>query len=207
MAGLSLFQGITSKLCRVFIQSTLNGLGLTGLTSGSSGLTAYYIREGDSSSTVINLSAGTTGTWSSGGFVEVDATHMPGIYEIGITNGSTASGQSVVLYLQGAANMAPCTKEIELTSYPIHKNFAYSNFMVYMVLSSDHLTPATGKTVSGTVSKNGGAFGALSNSVIEVSNGWYKVTLAAADINGTEIALTFTATATDAVNIKLPIAA
>lgn len=119
MAKLSLVTGTTSKLLHVFVQnnSVTTGAGLTGLTSSTSGLVAYYVREGAGSSTAITLSAGTLGTWSSGGFVAVDATNMPGLYELGIPNAALASSAaSVTVMLQGAANMAPVLLEIELTA-------------------------------------------------------------------------------------------
>src|SRR5262245_7922799 len=55
-----------------------------------------------------------------------------------------------------------------------------------VVLSSDHISPATGKTVAIVISKNGGAFGnpnAGATNATEISNGWYKVTLDATDTN------------------------
>lgn len=99
--------GSTSTLLRVFIanSSVTTGAGLTGLTAGS-GQTLYYIRDGQSTTTSVPLSTGVVGTWSSGGFVEVDATHMQGIYEIGVPNAVLATGVSkATLYMQGATNM------------------------------------------------------------------------------------------------------
>ena len=118
MAKLQLVAGTTSKLLHIFVQnsSVTTGAGLTGLTSASSGLTAYYLLEGAASTAVISLSAGTLGTWSSGGFVEADATHMPGVYELGIPNAALTGAKSCVVYLFGATNMAPVVLEIELTA-------------------------------------------------------------------------------------------
>lgn len=75
----------------------------------------------------------------------------------------------------------------------IKKNTALAKFMFTM---TDSTTGAekTGLVVTGTVSIDGAAFGALTNAVSEVANGWYKVDLAAADLNGNNIALRFTAT-------------
>lgn len=56
--------------------------------------------------------------------------------------------------------------------------------MLKVYLSSDHVSPATGKTVAITISKNGGAFGnpnAGATNATEVSSGWYKVTLDTTD--------------------------
>lgn len=51
-------------------------------------------------------------------------------------------------------------------------------------LASDHVTPATGKTIAVTISKNGGAFGnpnAGATNATEISSGFYKVTLDTTD--------------------------
>jgi hypothetical protein len=58
------------------------------------------------------------------------------------------------------------------TSYPV-------NFL--MVDSADHITGKTGLSVTVTLSKNGGAFGAPSGAVSEISNGWYSLVGNAAD--------------------------
>lgn len=44
-----------------------------------------------------------------------------------------------------------------------------------MILSSDHITGATGKTPAVTISKNGGAFAAPVGAVSEIGNGLYKL--------------------------------
>ena len=111
--------GTTSKLVRIFVpNSTLStGVGLTGLAYNTASLTAYYIKEGDASATEITLADMTVGTWASGGFKEIDATNMPGWYEVGLPNAAIASSASVGIHFQGAANMAPVPIEIELVSY------------------------------------------------------------------------------------------
>jgi hypothetical protein len=120
MAKVSLVKGTTSYLARIFIQdsSSTTGAGLTGLTSGSANLVCYRARDddGNAGGTAITLSAGTRGTWSSGGFVEKDATNMPGVYEFGVPNAALATGsKSCLIMFKGATNMAPLPLEIELT--------------------------------------------------------------------------------------------
>ncbi len=44
-----------------------------------------------------------------------------------------------------------------------------------MVLSSDHITGATGLTPTVMLSKNGGSFASPSGTVSEIANGWYQV--------------------------------
>ena len=63
-----------------------------------------------------------------------------------------------------------------------------------MVDATDFATPETGLTVAGNISKDGGAFAALTNSVAEIGNGTYKVTLTATEMNADVVLLRFTAT-------------
>jgi hypothetical protein len=76
------------------------------------------------------------------------------------------------------------------------KSTAY-NRMFLMVESADHITGLTGATVTLTLSKNGGSFGASSGSITEVSSGWYYVALNSTD-TGTAGELAYHATATSA---------
>jgi hypothetical protein len=112
---LKLKSGTTSKLAKIFIQdsSSTTGDGLTGLAYNSSGLTWYWIQEGDSSPTSVTLVTMTIGTWASGGFVEVDATNMPGVYEIGLPDASLDIVGVTHMMLKGATNMVPVLIEIE----------------------------------------------------------------------------------------------
>jgi hypothetical protein len=65
--------GITSRTEFIYLNAS-------GYTFNTSGLSASYIRSG-SSRTAISLASQTVnGSWISGGFVEVDATNMPGLY-------------------------------------------------------------------------------------------------------------------------------
>ena len=115
-------KGTTSKRIAVFAAKASDGSGLTGLTSATSGLTCAYIREsqGNVGATAISLSAGTRGTWSSGGFVEKDSTNDPGKYELGIPDAVLATGSmwaQIVLF--GAADMLPVQVEIQLTGFDV----------------------------------------------------------------------------------------
>lgn len=111
-------KGKTSKLIEVFIadSSSLTGAGKTGLVFNSAGLTWYYYRSGAGSATSVTLATMTLGTWATGGFVEMDATNMPGFYQLGVPNAALATGSSqVTMLLKGAANMAPLPLEIQLS--------------------------------------------------------------------------------------------
>lgn len=85
----------------------------------------------------------------------------------------------------------------------ITKNVALSAFMFFMVDSTDHVSAKTGLTITATRSLDGAAFAACANAAAEVSNGWYKIDLAAADLNANVVALKFTSTGADARNITI----
>lgn len=93
-----------------------------------------------------------------------------------------------------------------LTSFDnskIEKNTALNNFMFFMRQSVDHVSPATGLTVTATRSLDGAAFSACSNAAVELGSGWYKINLAPSDMNGDVIALKFTATGADQRNLTV----
>lgn len=118
---LNLTGGSTSITLLVFIQdsSSATGAGLTGLVFNSAGLTAYYARPGAATAAITLATQTVNGAYSSGGFVEVDATNMPGVYRFDIPDAAIAAGvTSVVAMLKGAANMAPLLLEIQLTPAP-----------------------------------------------------------------------------------------
>lgn len=50
-----------------------------------------------------------------------------------------------------------------------------------LVLSSDHITGATGKTPTVNISKNGAAFAGAAGVITELSFGWYNIALTTAD--------------------------
>lgn len=84
------------------------------------------------------------------------------------------------------------TRQLSTTSYPI-------NFL--MVQSVDHTSPATGKTVTVTLSKNGAAFGSAAAAVSEIGNGWYSLAGNATDRNSLgELLVHATATGCDNVD-------
>lgn len=115
---LSIKKGTTSKTIAVFIpdSSKTDGSGLTGLVYNSAGLVASYWRPGGSR-TAITLAtlASVTAAYSSGGFIEIDATNMKGWYRLDLPDAVLATGADVAgVHLQGATNMAPVPLEIQL---------------------------------------------------------------------------------------------
>lgn len=119
MAKLAVKPGTTSLITYVFIQdsSVTTGAGLTGLAFNTASLVASYVRPAAARSAITLATQTTTGAFSSGGFVEVDATNMPGVYRLDVPDAAIAVGvRSVVVHLKGAANMVPCVLEIDLSN-------------------------------------------------------------------------------------------
>lgn len=111
--------GVTSEIWQIFIQdsSSTTGAGLTGLTNSSSGLTAYYHRDTDTTATAISVVTMTSGTFTSGGFKEIDSTNMPGWYQFCPPNAALATGaKSCAVHLKGVTNMAPLPIEVDLNA-------------------------------------------------------------------------------------------
>lgn len=102
--------GSTSQTVRLFVQDTskTDGSGLTGLAHNTSGLVAYYAKGATGTATQITLATQTAGgAWTSGGFVAVDGTNMPGVYRLDVPNAALDSEVETIVMLRGAANMAP----------------------------------------------------------------------------------------------------
>lgn len=109
--------GSTSQILQVFIRDSSSGIGsgLAGLTNGTSGLTAYYHRDSDTTATAISLVTMTVGTFTSSGFKEIDSSNMPGWYQFCPPNAALNTGAANVgFHLKGATNMAPLPVEIDL---------------------------------------------------------------------------------------------
>ena len=74
------------------------------------------------------------------------------------------------------------------------RGVALADLVFTMVDATDFATPETGITVTATISKDGGAFAACSNSVSEISGGFYKLTLTASEMTSDSVALKLTGT-------------
>lgn len=123
MAKLALVRGSTSVTVYLFIQnsSVTTGAGLTGLVFNSASLVAYYVRPLGAATAITLATQTVTGAFSSGGFVEVDATNMPGIYRFDLPDAVCATGVShAVVMLKGATNMVPIPLEIQLTNFDLN---------------------------------------------------------------------------------------
>lgn len=114
MAKRSLLAGSTSVITYAVIRD-VNGSPITGLVFNSSGLKAYYCLPGAASVSISLVTQTVTGAYSSGGFVEIDSTNMPGLYRLDVPNAALASSNvSSVICLSGATGMAALYLEFDL---------------------------------------------------------------------------------------------
>lgn len=145
--------------------------------------------------------AGNTLVVDSAGLADANAVKL-GPSGSGTAQTARDVGASVLLSPGTGTGQISLSSGSVTTTYQIKKNTALSNFEFLMTDSANH-QPATGLTVTGTVSKDGAAFAALTNAVSEVASGIYKVNLAAADVNANVLTLMFTATGADTTYITI----
>jgi hypothetical protein len=110
-------------------------------------------------------------------------------YRIAATADIKAVVDSILTVLQGSS---------------FRKNVALSNFVFPMKDATNHVALKDGLTVSGTISKDGGAFVAIGSAISEIgSSGIYKLDtgIAQAEMNADAIVLLFTATGADTTPI------
>ena len=109
-AEMTVGHGETSQLIEIFIpdSSSTTGAGLTGVAFGDVS-TAFYYCSGAAEVELSGLQTMTLGTWATEGFIEIDATNMPGWYQFGIPNAAlvTGCGDETVFHLEGATDMVP----------------------------------------------------------------------------------------------------
>lgn len=116
-------KGATDQSVVIFIpdSSSTTGAGKTGLAYNTASLVCYYVRPGSAAAQLTLATQTVTGAHSDGGFVEVDATNMPGFYRLDLSDAILATGvNSVAMMLKGASGMAPVPIEIQLTDFDLN---------------------------------------------------------------------------------------
>ncbi len=119
MAKRTIKAGATDQTVDIFIQdsSSTTGAGKTGLAYNTASLVCYYRKGATGSATALTLATQTVGgAHSDGGFVEIDATNMPGMYRLDLSDTIVATGPYVTIMLKGASGMAPVVAELELVA-------------------------------------------------------------------------------------------
>ena len=115
--------GDTSKTIYVVLVDSTTGLGKTGLVFNSTGFTGSYTLPLAARAAITMVTQTVTGAWSSGGFVEVDATNQPGLYRLDLPNAAIASGAYSVITV-GFTGVKTATLVIPLTEVNITSTIA-----------------------------------------------------------------------------------
>lgn len=116
MSKQPIIAGTTDQTVDVYLVDSSTGLPLTGLAYNTSGLTCYYRIGATGTSTALSLATQTVGgAHSDGGFVEIDATNMPGHYRLDLTDAMVATAGMLKLHLRGAASLLDQPIEIQIT--------------------------------------------------------------------------------------------
>jgi hypothetical protein len=92
-------------------------LGATGLTASTSGLTARYNRTRTASVSIPLVVRTIAQAWTAGGFAEVDATNMPGVYRLDLPDAALAAGaDDVTVVVRGASGTNGAVMTVKLSS-------------------------------------------------------------------------------------------
>lgn len=92
-------------------------LGATGLTASTTSLAARYNRTRTASVSIPLVARTIAQAWTAGGFAEVDATNMPGVYRLDLPDAALASGaDDVTIVVRGASGTNGAVMTIKLSS-------------------------------------------------------------------------------------------
>ena len=114
-------------------------LGATGLTASTSGLSARYNRTRTASVSIPLVARTIAQAWTSGGFAEVDATNMPGVYRLDLPDAALAAGaDDVTVVVRGASGTNGAVMTVKLSSGGLTE--AQTASAVWGALTNDHTT-------------------------------------------------------------------
>ncbi len=163
--------------------SKVNGSAINNLISGRVDANAQVV--GDKTSySLTQTFPSNFAAFSIDGNGRVDLSKVIGVSINPLIAGRMDSNAQVVADKTGYSLLAGqllIQKNVQLTGFP------------FVMRDATTGAPSAGLTVTATRSIDGAAFSGCANSVTGIANGWYKITLAATDLNGTTIALRFTA--------------
>jgi hypothetical protein len=117
-------------------------LGATGLTASTSGLSARYNRTRTASVNIPLVARTIAQAWTSGGFAEVDATNMPGVYRLDVPDAALAAGaDDVTIVVRGASGTNGAVMTVKLSSGGLTS--AQTAAAVWDEARSSHVTAGT----------------------------------------------------------------
>lgn len=152
--------GATGKTIDVMIRRLDTGAGYTGLAYNSSGLVARYKRTRAAPVAITLATLGSvSASWSSGGFIEIDATNEPGLYRFDVPDAALVSGVPYVLIgFSGTVSAVALRGEqakIDLRSFDPHADGTRATVDANGRVTTTDTDAFFAGTVSGTPTSSG----------------------------------------------------
>ena len=118
--------GSTSVSIDLLVRKKSDSTEVTGLAFGTAGNIASYRRQGAARVAITLVTQTVTGAYSSGGFVEADATNQPGIYRLDIPDAALATGVDYVTLSFVSTNNFTWHERIALSTSTIQSGDSYA---------------------------------------------------------------------------------
>jgi hypothetical protein len=145
-------------------------LGATGVSYNNSSLNVLYLRQNSNPVSIGLTFVSPTGTWKSGGFVEVDSSTLPGVYRFDLPNEMLVSGaNSANLIVRGSNLFNGAFINIDLIESVTNSSIANTVW----TNASRTITGGTADTVTTLTNKAGFAI----TNISEVQSGLSTVTI------------------------------
>lgn len=172
----------TSKSLTIFIRDTASspvGQGKTGLAFNTASLNISYRRQGGSRVAITLVTQTVTGAFSSGGFVEIDAANMPGLYRLDLPNAAIATGADHTIIQWKLAGLVDDFEAIDLLDYDPNTAPSTVQNIVDGVLNealASHTTAGTvgervGRIPNAAAGANGGLPTVDANNAVKIQSG------------------------------------
>jgi len=156
-------------------------LGATGLTSSSANLTARYNRTRTASVSIPLVARTIAQAWTAGGFAEVDATNMPGVYRLDLPDAALAAGaDDVTIVVRGASGTNGAVMTVKLSSGGLTS--AQTASAVWGELVSGY---NTGLDFGGVINEIRNVVGATETYVLDVPSNVWEETVSSHTTAGT----------------------
>lgn len=180
--------GSTSVSVPILLRKTADSTELTGIASGS--VTASYLRQGATRTAITVSALGSVGAaYSSGGWIEVDATNMPGVYRFDLPDAAVAAGVDWVVI---AIKVATAFLFVERYNLDVAAISAGGAIKVQSGTGTDQIDLTGGKVDIGKISGSATAADRLEESALSIVSG--------AAITGTLSTTQMTTNLTEATN-------
>jgi hypothetical protein len=118
--------GSTGVSIHLLVRKKVDNTEATGLVFNSAGNIASYCREGSTRTAITLVTQTMGGAWVSGGFVEVDAITMPGLYRLDVPDAAVASGADYVTLAFVSANNYAYVERIAISSSVVQSGDSFA---------------------------------------------------------------------------------